>query len=377
MSGSTITYTGGPIFDGEALHTAHAARFVDGVLQAIVRDVDLTRDEVVEDLSGDILCPGYIDLQVNGGGGVMFNDAPTVDNLRCIADAHRQLGATLILPTLITDTPEKTTAAIDAAIQAVQSDMPGIAGLHLEGPHLSERRKGAHDAALIRPMNDADLDQLLVAVKSLPALMVTLAPENATIAQVEALSQAGIVVSLGHTDASFEACMAYVQAGARCATHLFNAMSQFGSRDPGLVGAVLSSGELSAGLIADTVHVHPESMRAAFAAKRGPGQIFLVSDAMAVAGTDLDEFQLEGRIIRREDGKLTLQDGTLAGADLDLTTAIRVLTHEVGIPLPAALAAATSVPKGIISANPSPLTLMHTIRIDQGLTKARPVWPDG
>lgn len=373
MSASILTFAGGPIFDGETVFTDHAARFVEGMLEVIVPVADLPPETEIEDLSGDILSPGYVDLQVNGGGGVMFNDDPSVETLQRIAEAHRGLGALSIFPTLITDTPEKTSAAIEAAIKAVQRSVRGIAGLHLEGPHLSVKRKGAHDGALIRPMEAGDLDQLLAAARALPALMVTLAPENASADQVAALSGAGVIVSLGHTNAPFDTCMAYAQAGARCATHLFNAMSQFGSRDPGLVGAVLSNGDLSSGLIADTVHVHPESMRAAFAAKRRPGQIFLVSDAMAVAGTDLPEFRLEGRLIRREQGRLTLEDGTLAGADLDLTTAIRVLTGEVGIPLADALAAATRIPARLIGADTAAMTLGNAIRIAPDLSQACPV----
>ncbi|MEX0306803.1 MAG: N-acetylglucosamine-6-phosphate deacetylase [Ruegeria sp.] len=375
MTNPTITFAGGPIFDGETLLKGHAARFVDGVLIAIVPEAELTSNEAIEDLSGEILSPGYVDLQVNGGGGVMFNDDPSVETLQRIAAAHRQLGATSILPTLITDTPEKTTAAISAATQAIQHGVQGIVGLHLEGPHLSVQRKGAHDGALIRPLENADLEQLLAAANALPALMVTLAPESVTIAQVQTLAKAGVIVSLGHSDAPFETCVAYVQAGAHCATHLFNAMSQLGNREPGLVGAVLSSNAMSAGLIADAIHVHPETMRAAFAAKQGPGRLFLVSDAMAVAGTELSEFMLEGRIIQRENGRLTLQDGTLAGADLDLTTAVRVLTMEVGIALPDALAAATSLPASLISRNKAsrlgPIT--QAIRISPDLSNAHPV----
>ncbi|WP_299985695.1 N-acetylglucosamine-6-phosphate deacetylase [uncultured Ruegeria sp.] len=375
MTGTTITFVGGRIFDGETLLNGHAARFVDGVLDSILPEARLSSGEEVEDLSGDILSPGYVDLQVNGGGGVMFNDDPSVETLQCIAGAHRGLGATSILPTLITDTPEKTTAAIAAATQAIQRGVPGIVGLHLEGPHLSERRKGAHDAALIRPMEDADLAQLLDAAKALPALMVTLGPESVALAQVETLANAGVMVSLGHSDAAYETCVAYAQAGAHCATHLFNAMSQLGNREPGLVGAVLSSGAMSAGLIADAIHVHPQTMRAAFAAKKGPGCLFLVSDAMAVAGTELKDFSLEGRIIQRENGRLTLQDGTLAGADLDLTTALRVLTTNVRVSLPDALAMATRIPAELISQNPiSRLNMIsQAIRISPDLSRARPV----
>ncbi|WP_170464603.1 N-acetylglucosamine-6-phosphate deacetylase [Ruegeria arenilitoris] len=375
MTGPSITFAGGPIFDGTELHDGYAARFRDGVFDALVPEHQIARDDQIEDLAGQILSPGYVDLQVNGGGGVMFNDDPSVDTLAQIATAHRGLGATRILPTLITDTPEKTRASIDAAVEAVQAGIPGIAGLHLEGPHLSERRKGAHDAALIRPMQPEDLDAILKAAKHLPALMVTLAPENTTLDQVDALTRAGVIVSLGHTDAPFETCMAFAKAGAQCATHLFNAMSQLGSREPGLVGAALSCGSMSAGLIADGIHVHPDTMRTAWAAKRGPGQIFLVSDAMAVAGTSQTEFHLEGRLIRRENGRLTLQDGTLAGADLCLTKAIQVLTEQVGVPLAEALAAATSVPHRMIANASDELkpTLSHMIRIATDLSEARPV----
>ncbi|SDW53650.1 N-acetylglucosamine 6-phosphate deacetylase [Ruegeria halocynthiae] len=375
MSDTSITFAGGPIFDGEVMLNGYAARFIDGALDSLVPEVQVPSGEPVEDLSGDILSPGYVDLQVNGGGGVMFNDDPSIETLHRIAKAHRQLGATSILPTLITDTPEKTTAAISAATQAVRDKTPGIVGLHLEGPHLCQRRKGAHDGALIRSMEDADLQQLTAAAKALPVLMVTLAPESVTIAQVETLVHAGAVVSLGHSDAPFETCVAYARAGAQCATHLFNAMSQLGNREPGLVGAVLSCGAMSAGLIADAIHVHPETMRTAFAAKQGPGHLFLVSDAMAVAGTELSEFTLEGRIIQRKNGRLTLQDGTLAGADLDLTTALRVLTADVGVSLPDALAAATRIPAGLISQGAICRlnSISQAIRISADLSQVRPV----
>ncbi len=374
MTDASITFSGGPIFDGSDLHVGYAARFRNGVMDALIPEAHATEDQI-EDLAGRILSPGYVDLQVNGGDGVMFNDDPSVDTLSRIAKAHRGLGATRILPTLITDTPQKTRAAIDAAIKAVQAGVPGIAGLHLEGPHLSERRKGAHDAALIRPMEQTDLEAIVYAAGHLPTLMVTVAPETTTLEQVKALTQAGVIVSLGHSDASFDTCLAYAEAGARCATHLFNAMSQLGNREPGLVGAALACGTMSAGLIADGVHVHPETMRAAWAAKQGPGCIFLVSDAMAVAGTDLTEFQLEGRPIQRRDGRLTLQDGTLAGADLCLTQAVKVLTEQVDIPLPKALVAAIGVPHQFISkqGDGMPMDLSNMILIAPDLSAAQPV----
>ncbi|MEM8731622.1 MAG: N-acetylglucosamine-6-phosphate deacetylase [Pseudomonadota bacterium] len=344
MTASEIFVSGGPIFDGHTVHQGAAARFVDGRFDRLVAVGDLPAGATVTDLDGDILAPGCVDLQVNGGGGLLLNDAPSVDTLSTICAAHRGLGTTRLLPTLISDRVEITQAAIAAVTAALGEGVPGVVGLHLEGPHLSLARKGAHDGAVIRPMTARDLEMLLSAKAAIPVLKVTIAPENVTLAQVAQLSQAGILVSLGHTDADYDTCMAYAAAGATCATHLFNAMSQMGNRAPGLVGAVLANAALSAGLIADGVHVHPATMRAAWAAKTGPGRIFLVSDAMAVAGTDLSEFTLNDRIIRREDGQLRLLDGTLAGADLDLIRAMGVLVSQVGVPLVDALSAATVVP---------------------------------
>lgn len=349
MSQPALVFHNGPIFDGERLLADRFAAFENCKLTQIGQISDLPSGGEKIDLSGDILSLGYVDLQVNGGGGVMFNDAPSVETLRRIAAAHRGLGVRRFLPTLITDTPQITRAAITATIEAVQAGVPGIAGLHLEGPHLSIAKKGAHDGALIRPMEDHDLSALLEAADQLPCLKVTVAPENVTEAQVTALSDAGVLVSLGHTDADFDTCRRYFAAGARFATHLFNAMSQIGSREPGLVGAVLATGNVSAGLISDGVHVHPETMRIARQSKTAPGHIYFVSDSMAVAGTTETSFELGGRKILRREGQLRLEDGTLAGADLDLTTAISVSVGEVGLSLETALASATTIPAALIA----------------------------
>ncbi len=359
-----ITYIGGPIFDGEKILDGYAAQFAGGFLASIFPASDVPIDSKTIDLRGDILSPGYVDLQVNGGGGVMFNDDPSVETLKLISSAHRNLGTVRVLPTLITDTPEKTRAAIQSVISAVQTGVPGIAGLHLEGPHLSVARKGAHDASLIRPMTEADLTTLVEAAQNLHVLMVTVAPESVTKRQVSRMAEAGIVVALGHSDANYATCMAYADAGARCVTHLFNAMSQLGSREPGLVGAALTHGGLAAGLIADGIHVHPSSMRAAWSAKVGPGELFLVTDAMAVAGTEDTEFFLEGRCIRRENGRLTLKDGTLAGADLDMTSAIRTSEEHSGIDLARALRAATIGPARLIGAAFDSPSLLKTPQSD-------------
>ncbi len=349
MSDILTALTGADIFDGEARITGHALVLDGAHVARIVPEGEVSPDMDVTRLDGGVLCPGFVDLQVNGGGGLMFNDDQSVGALRIMAAAHAGLGATSILPTLITDTPDRTERAIAGVAAAIEQGVEGIIGLHLEGPHLSIARKGAHDPALIRAMDGADMERLLTAAKHLPMLKITVAPETVTPDQIAVLCKAGILVSLGHSDAPFAVCEVAVNAGARCVTHLFNAMSQLGSREPGLVGAALTLGGLSAGLIADGVHVHPASLRLAVAAKRGPGQMFLVSDAMAVAGSDLTEFELNGRRVIRAGHRLTLKDGTLAGANLDLLTAVRNMVNWGAASEDEALSMATSVPAGLCS----------------------------
>ncbi len=354
MNNVPFILTGGPIFDGKALHTDKAAIFDDGVFQQLIDQSEIQPHGITHNLHGAVLSPGYVDLQVNGGGGVMFNNDPSVDSLKTIARAHKSLGTHTLLPTLITDTAEKTTTAIDAVRAVVtEKTVPGIVGLHLEGPHLSVARKGAHDASLIRAMEQTDLQQLLDAKQHLPVLKVTIAPENVSVAQVETLVNAGVLVALGHTNADFETCVRYAKAGVRCVTHLFNAMSQLSSREPGLVGAALQTPQLSFGLIADGIHVHPATMHLACTMKQqnDPTSVplYLVSDAMAVAGTDHQSFTLNNRQIVRNRGRLTLEDGTLAGADLDITTAIRNLVTQSNVPLEFALQAAITTPSTLIN----------------------------
>ncbi|MCO6048927.1 N-acetylglucosamine-6-phosphate deacetylase [Mesorhizobium sp. RP14(2022)] len=319
------------IFDGE-IWIDGAALLLDGDRVAgIVPETALENSVRRTELDGGVLAPGFLDLQVNGGGGVMFNDSPSVDAIRTICEAHRPFGTTALLPTLITDTREITRAAIAAGIQAAKANVPGFMGLHLEGPHLSIARKGAHDPALIRPMEDDDLEALLEARKQLPVLLTTVAPESVTPEQIGRLAQGGVYVSLGHSDTGIAQAHRSFMAGATIATHLFNAMSQLGNREPGLVGAVLDHGHVYAGLIADGIHVASESIGTALRAKRGPGRIFLVTDAMSTIGTDQTSFTLNGRTIKREHGRLTLADGTLAGADLDMAAAIRFMHEVIGL----------------------------------------------
>jgi N-acetylglucosamine-6-phosphate deacetylase len=338
---------GARIFDGERFLDGHAVLVERGVVLDVVGADALPSHAQREDLGGGILAPGFVDLQVNGGGGVMLNDAPTPGTMADIVAAHRTFGTTALLPTLITDTDATTAAAIDAAAEAVAS-VPGVLGLHLEGPHLAPARKGAHRAALMRPMTEQDADRLIAARERIGVLLVTVAVEQVAPALIRRLADAGVIVSLGHSDAGFDAARAAVDAGARGFTHLFNAMSQLGNREPGMVGAALASGGAWCGIIADGFHVHAESLRLALAAKRGPGRLFLVTDAMATVGSDIDGFMLGGVAVRRGGGRLTLADGTLAGVDIDMAASVRLVVERLGIPLEEALRMASLYPAEFI-----------------------------
>ncbi|MEM7318345.1 MAG: N-acetylglucosamine-6-phosphate deacetylase [Pseudomonadota bacterium] len=339
---------GADVFDGQCLVCDRVVLLDGDVFQGLVPSDQVPSGYRRLSVDGGTILPGFVDLQVNGGGGVMFNDETSLDGLVAISQAHNSTGTRALLPTLITDTPERTRLAVDAVEAAIAKAVPGIIGIHLEGPHLSVARKGAHDPALIRKMDPEDEQFLLNTVKRLPNVMVTMAPESVGDAQISRLSSAGIIVSLGHTNCTFARARAAFAAGAKCVTHLFNAMSQIANRDPGLVGATLETADVSAGLISDSIHVHPTNMRIALTAKRGKDCVFLVTDAMSTVGSDITEFRLNGRRVLRHDGRLTLEDGTLAGADLDLPTAISVLINDVLVPRDTAYRMATSTPARLL-----------------------------
>lgn len=335
--------TGASVFDGERRHE-HSAVLLDGPRIAGIVAADAVPAEArVTRLAGGLLAPGFIDVQVNGGGGVMLNDAPSPETMATIATVHRRFGTTGLLPTLITDTPKATAAAIAAAATAVRS-VPGVLGLHLEGPHLWPARRGAHLAELMRPLTDADSDRLIAAKAAIGVLHVTVAVEQAAPAQIRRLAEAGVVVSLGHSDAAYEPACAAIAAGARGITHLFNAMSQLAGRAPGLVGAALDGGAVWCGIIADGAHAHPASLAAAIRAKRGPGRVFLVTDAMSTVGAEGDSFTINGREVTRAGGRLTLPDGTLAGSDIDMASAVRFAVAHLDVSVEEALRMASLYP---------------------------------
>ncbi len=344
-----VAFLSDRIFDGKTWHDAAALIVRGDLVEDIVAVGEIPAGARTVRLKGGMLVPGFVDLQVNGGGGVMLNDRQDVEAIRTICTAHAQFGTTALLATLITDTAEVTQRAIEAGAEAASQRVPGFLGLHLEGPHLSIARKGAHDPALIREMDDADEAALIAAHRAVPHLLLTVAPESVTPERIAVLAAAGIVVSIGHSDASYRLAAAAAKAGASMVTHLFNAMSQVGNREPGLAGAALDLGILDAGLIADGIHVDPATIGIALRAKKGPGRIFLVTDAMATIGTDMQSFTLNGRVIKRSNGSLRLEDGTLAGADLDMISAVRFVNEMIGVPLEEALRMASLYPAQAMS----------------------------
>jgi N-acetylglucosamine-6-phosphate deacetylase len=332
--------TGARLFDGERIRDGQSVVIQDDRIVAVVPDGSLDPALTRQRLGG-LLAPGFVDVQVNGGGGVLFNDQPSLAGIRAIGAAHRRFGTTGFLPTFITDRPARMAEAIAAARDALAARVPGMLGIHLEGPFISPERKGAHDPGFMRPVEPADI----AVMTSLHAgrTLVTLAPERVPPEIIGRLTQAGVIVSAGHTAASFATIAAALRQGLTGFTHLFNAMPPLGHREPGPVGAALDDRGSWCGLIVDLHHVSATALRIAIAAK-GWDRMMLITDAMPTVGSTLTEFTLLGRRVVRADGRLTTEDGTLAGSDLDMATAVRNVVQALDLPLEHALAMAALVP---------------------------------
>ncbi|MEO8016774.1 MAG: N-acetylglucosamine-6-phosphate deacetylase [Pseudomonadota bacterium] len=338
---TTALVNGSVLFDG-AFRAGLAVLIDAGVIVDVVasdepRALAATR----QDLAGRRLVAGFIDIQVNGGGGVLFNDAPHVGAIRRIGAAHRRFGTTGFLPTLISDDLAVVARAIEAVRDAIAQDVPGVLGIHIEGPFLSNERRGVHDASKLRSL-DAEAVRLL-STPTGGVSMVTLAPERTTPAIIRALTDAGVIVSAGHTNATFAELQPALAAGVRGFTHLFNAMSQLVNREPGAVGAALAHADSWAGLIVDGHHVHPEVLKIALRAKRHD-RFMLVSDAMPSVGADVKEFRIQGRLITVDGDRVVDDQGRLAGAHLDMASAVRNTRDTLGVPIEEAVRMASSYP---------------------------------
>ena len=320
MQAVTQVISNGQIFTGEELLENHALVIEDQLICRLMPQHQLPADlATTHDLDGGLLIPGFTDLQVNGGGGVFFNDAPTVDTIRTIGSSHRRYGTTGFLPTLISTSYEIMRKAIAAVDQAIAEKVPGVLGIHLEGPFLNPQRKGVHDAGMFRPIDDEGM-QIIGSLQS-GITLLTLAPELTDAATIGRIADAGIIVSAGHSAADYQQTRAALAAGVRGFTHLFNAMTPMQSREPGMVGAALEDEQSWFGIIADGFHSHPAAFRTAIRAKRRGGAL-LVTDAMSTVGSTEKSFVLNGETIHAVDGRCATATGTLAGSDLDMLTAV-------------------------------------------------------
>lgn len=335
----TFTIATARLFDGTAIRGPASVRISNGRIESVSFGEGKERASI--NLPSDVvLAPGFIDIQVNGGGGVLLNDQPTEAGVRRIVDAHRGGGTTGCLPTLITDRSEVIEQL--AAVAQACLRIPGVLGFHLEGPALNRSRKGIHAESLIRLPNQRDL----AAIKSFGVCgrsIVTLAPECVPASMIEEFIGAGLRISAGHSDATAAEIELAADRGMSGATHLFNAMSQLSAREPGLVGAALQDDRLFAGIICDGIHVDRTSLRIAFRCK-GRDRLMLITDAMPLVGTRDQEFMLHGTRIALHENRLTNPDGTLAGANLTMIEAVRNAVALLEIPLADALVMASRTP---------------------------------
>lgn len=348
----------------------------NGLIRKIGADLKSSGERV--ELEGGYLVPGFIDTQVNGGGGVLFNDAPSVDTIEAIAQAHRRHGTTGLLPTLISDDLNTLRCAIEAVDKAIAAGVPGILGIHVEGPFISAARRGIHAERFVRAPTEAELE--LLARPSRGVTLVTLAPEAVPKGTIARLRAAGVVVAAGHSTADYAATRRALDEGLDGFTHLFNAMTQFGSREPGMVGAALEDRESRFGIIVDGHHVHPASLRVALAA-RGLDGAMLVTDAMPPAGTAMARFELQGRTITVADAALRGEDGTLAGSALTMDLALRNAIDMLGLSLAEASRLASANPAGFLRMSARRGTIAQGmiadfVHLDEAL-QVRRVWIGG
>ena len=339
---SRLALVNGRVLTDRGFETGLAVLVEDGRIHAVVAQAQALPGSVqVHDLQGATLLPGYIDCQVNGGGGVLFNNAPDVDALRRIGAAHRRFGTTGFLPTLISDDVNVMEQAIAATRRAISEKVPGVLGIHLEGPYIAPARKGTHDAGKFRVPDAAEMDMATALDNGIT--LITLAPECVGTDVVRALVERGALLCAGHTAASYAQARAGLDAGIRGFTHLFNAMSPLTGREPGTVGAALEDRDSWCGIIVDGHHVHPASLRVVLAAKPR-GKVLLVTDAMPPVGADDPSYVLYGETITVRDGVVRNAAGSLAGSALDMATAVRNTVQWLGLPLEEAARLASTYP---------------------------------
>jgi N-acetylglucosamine-6-phosphate deacetylase len=373
----TFAFTGARIFDGEKLHDGMAVVIEGARISQCVREAELAAGIDRWKLGGGLLAPGFIDVQVNGGGGALLNDKPSAEVVKTIANSHCHFGTVGLLPTVITDTPEVTSAAIAAVREAREQGVGNVLGIHVEGPFLDPARKGAHDPLYIRNLTDSDIKLLTGA--DCGAVMLTVAPNKVPPETIRRLVAGGIRVSLGHAEASYADVSAALAAGASSFTHLFNAMSQMTGREPGMVGAALFDAKSFIGIIADGLHVHDVSLKLALRVA-AHDRFMLVTDAMPPAAGGPDHFELQGRSVQRVNCRLQLADGTLAGSNLTMDEAVRYCVNKLEMPLGTALQMASRNPARFLERSDlgriAPGALASLVHLDDNLNVLQ-TWVEG
>jgi N-acetylglucosamine-6-phosphate deacetylase len=361
------------ILEGRAV-LLEGDRIVDVVPEEDARCADAEQ----RDLGGCLLLPGFLDTQVNGGGGVLFNAEPSVAAIRAIGSAHRRFGTTGFLPTLISDDLDVVARALEAVRTAMDAGVPGVLGIHIEGPYLNVARKGVHNSKKLRGLDESAIGLLTSLGRG--RTVVTLAPEMTTPRIISKLSSAGVVVSAGHTNATYAEIRAALAHGLTGFTHLFNAMSQLTGRAPGVVGAALEDPESWCGIIVDGRHVDPAVLRIALRCKRHD-RFMLVTDAMPSVGAAEKSFSLQGRMISVADGVLVDEEGTLAGSDTDMATTVRNAIELLGLGLPEAARMASRYPAEFLGLGDelgriAPRYRANLVLVDDEVT-VRETWIDG
>ena len=357
--------------------TGHAILIDRGLINATVRSEDVPSDLEKVDLGGGWLVPGFIDTQVNGGGNRLFNDDPSPETIAAIGAAHRQFGTTGFLPTLISEDATKIEAAIDAARSAIAAGVPGVLGVHIEGPFLNVEKRGIHDASKLRPISDGEIS--LLSKSTGGKTVVTLAPETVPAEAIRRLADAGVIVCAGHSNATAARIEEALENGVRGFTHLFNAMSQLTAREPGVVGAALNDAASWCGIIVDGHHV--DAMVLKIALRAAPLKRFmLVSDAMPSVGGE-KSFMLGGEKINVAEGRCVNADGTLAGSDLDMASAVRNAVSMLGLDLADAVTMASANPAAFLGLDRelghiAPRYRANLVLLDEDLEVAE-TWIDG
>lgn len=374
-----LALVNGRVLQPEGFVTGRCVLIEQGRIVALLPPEDARcRAASAYDLGGQLLLPGFIDSQVNGGGGVLFNDAPSVESIRAIGAAHRRFGTTGFLPTLISADLDVVARAIAAVRGALEAGVPGVLGIHIEGPFLNVARKGVHDPAKLRELDPSGLG-LLSSLRG-GRTVVTLAPEMTTPQMIEQLVTAGVVVSAGHTNATYAEMQAALDHGLTGYTHLFNAMSQLTGREPGVVGAALDDARGWCGIIVDGAHTDPAVLRIALKCK--PHERFmLVTDAMPGVGTNKGYFELQGRRITVSGYACLDEDGRLAGSNIDMASCVRNAVTLLGVPLATAVRMASEVPAAFLKlahevGRIAPGYRANLVLADEGLN-VKETWIDG